>query len=234
MPNASYSIYVLCWLFQTSAHYSLWLECSLLLLQLQTSAHQDLAILFSFEPWQYTPRAFSHGSSHLTNTIWERELPTSPWWAFNKQMRGKKSWVPLDCHQQTRRKYHCSTGMMWEATRAAPQLLCGSRPAHGSPVGQSLALVRAVSADWGLRCSTDIKSRRGSFVLGFVWGEYNWSEDGFLYLSRHECRQQLCIPPPGLLHIHRLLVTEPSARKRWRAKADWHMRPIQELGGWSR
>lgn len=48
----------------------------------------------------------------------------------------------------------------------------------------------------------DVTSRRGCFALGFACTEYNWSEDGFLYLSRHEHRQQLCMPPSGLLHIH--------------------------------
>lgn len=48
----------------------------------------------------------------------------------------------------------------------------------------------------------DVTSRRGCFALGFACTEYNWSEDGFLYLPRHERRQQLCMPPSGLLHIH--------------------------------
>lgn len=48
----------------------------------------------------------------------------------------------------------------------------------------------------------DVTSRRGCFALGFACTEYNRSEDGFLYLPRHARRQQLCMPPSGLLHIH--------------------------------
>lgn len=74
------------------------------------------------------------------------------------------------------------------------------RSAHRSPEGQ----IPAWSVQPALMTQRlpDVTSRRGCFALGFACTEYNWSEDGFFYLSRHEHRQQLCMPPSGLLHIY--------------------------------
>lgn len=55
----------------------------------------------------------------------------------------------------------------------------------------------------------DVTSRRGCFAVGFAYAEYNRREDGSLCLPRHERRQQLWMPPSGLLHIHHLLGSIP-------------------------
>jgi hypothetical protein len=51
------------------------------------------------------------------------------------------------------------------------------------------------------------------FCIWLCLDRINWSKDGFLFLSRHECRQQLHMPLSGLPHIYCLLATDTSARK---------------------